>query len=152
MKLSDKGFSIIEILMGVSVFALGLMGVLALLMSSVNSNAFSSRLSEATFLANSKLEDLMSQNYDTAAVAGGDLADTDGDAAGGSPFGLFDFMPATADWNDPPQGRNTAFTVLWNNAPGQPGPNSTTTRVVVTWSEKGVQRRIGVTGVIKDED
>ncbi|NTV12369.1 MAG: hypothetical protein HGA96_00305 [Desulfobulbaceae bacterium] len=138
MRLSEKGFSIIEILLGVSVFAIGLMGVLALLMSSVNSNAFASRLSEASFLGSSQLEALMRLPYGDAA-----LLDTDADLLVG-----LHHVDAEADGSRlNVSGNSTTYDVFWNNAEEQPVANSTTVCVTVVWFEKGERRQVSVAGV-----
>jgi type II secretory pathway pseudopilin PulG len=142
MQQIENGFTILEVLFGVSVFVIGLLGVIALMISSVNGNAFSSRLTEATALAANQLEVLMRTDYGSAP-----LLDADLDGLGG----LHDATLATADGADEGVGRNNAFNVYWNNAPDQPIAGSTTVGITVTWSEKNAQRMLKVAGVRIDE-
>jgi Prokaryotic N-terminal methylation motif len=64
---STRGFSLLEVLLGISVFMIGMLGVTALNISSMKSNTFSGNLSEATVVAASKLEELMAQDFDDPA-------------------------------------------------------------------------------------
>jgi type II secretory pathway pseudopilin PulG len=64
---NDRGFSLLEVLLGISVFMIGMLGVTALNISSMKSNTFSGNLSEATLVAASKLEELMAQDFDDPA-------------------------------------------------------------------------------------
>jgi len=63
----NSGFSLLEVLLGITVFMIGMLGVTALNISSLKSNTFSGNLSEATSVAASKLEELMAQDFDDAA-------------------------------------------------------------------------------------
>jgi hypothetical protein len=64
---NSRGFSLLEVLLGVSVFMIGMLGVTALNISSMKSNTFSGNLSEATVVAASKIEELMAQEFDDPA-------------------------------------------------------------------------------------
>ena len=59
-----RGFSLIEVLLGISIFMIGMLGVTALNVSSLKSNTFSGNLSEATLLAAAKIEELMARDFD----------------------------------------------------------------------------------------
>jgi len=138
MKINKSGFTILEVLIGVSIFAVGMLGVTALLISSVNANSFSGKLTEASVLAANKLEELMNVPYGSAS-----LLDGDNDTMGG----LHHATLATADGADEGVGKNGIFNVYWNNAPNQPVTGSTTVGITVTWTEKGVQQSISIAGV-----
>ena len=62
-----RGFSLLEVLLGISIFMIGMLGVTALNISSLKSNTFSGNLSEATLLAATKIEELMAQDFDDPA-------------------------------------------------------------------------------------
>lgn len=70
----NKGFSILEVLIGIAIFMFGMMGIAALQISSINGSSFAANLSEATFLATSKFEELMNMSYSDS-----DLDDDDDD-------------------------------------------------------------------------
>ena len=61
---NSTGFSLLEVLIGISVFMIGMLGVTALNISSMKSNTFSGNLTEATLVAASKLEELMVKPFD----------------------------------------------------------------------------------------
>ena len=46
----EKGFTILEIVIGVSIFMVGMLGVAGLEISAIKAEAFSIRLTESTFL------------------------------------------------------------------------------------------------------
>ena len=144
-----RGFSLIEVLLGISIFMIGMLGVTALNISSLKSNTFSGNLSEATLLASAKIEELMTQDFDDPASQLFDV-DNDGNCQSGlvtcsSPtrnqdvdddgidddavtlgthdndtnFGLDDFG-ADADYEDSKVGKNEIFNVYWNVAESEP--------------------------------
>jgi type IV pilus modification protein PilV len=62
--IGDRGFSIIEVVFAISIFAIGILAVTTLSISAVNSNASSRRLTDATTLAEDRLERLAALPYD----------------------------------------------------------------------------------------
>ncbi|MEJ2166665.1 MAG: prepilin-type N-terminal cleavage/methylation domain-containing protein [Desulfobacterales bacterium] len=63
--MNNQGLTIIEIMFALSIFAIGILAVSALTITSVNANASSRMLTEATTLAEDRLERLMTLPYDT---------------------------------------------------------------------------------------
>jgi len=167
---NSRGFSLIEVLLGISIFMIGMLGVTALNISSLKSNTFSGNLSEATLIAATKIEELMSTEFYDPACAGVNtecnpnwpLSDRDGDGTNqdtnddgldnnGGNFGLDDFGVANADHNEGSLGKNGIYTVYWNvvvNEPiSVPPPNPATTKtinVIVEWFVKDEPRRINM--------
>jgi type IV pilus assembly protein PilV len=156
---NSKGFSLLEVLLGITVFMIGMLGVTALNISSLKSNTFSGNLSEAAIVAASKLEELMVTNFEDA-----DLADVDGDGTlqdpgdvgsdtvGGGNFGLDDFG-AAADHNTSVQLREegTMYNVYWNVAEDEPittvPPSTKLINVIVEWKIKDKPRRISMSTI-----
>ncbi len=62
---NDRGFSIIEVVFAISIFAIGILAVTTLSISAVNSNASARRLTDATTLAEDRLERLAALPYDS---------------------------------------------------------------------------------------
>jgi len=166
---NSSGFSLLEVLMGVTVFMIGMLGVTALNISSLKSNTFSGNMSEAVIVAGDRLEELMAVAFVDAA-----LADTDGDGTSqdvdndgldddhpddtatdidGKPnFGLDD-TGAAADNSDLGTGKNNMFDVYWNVAVGEPLPEKTkTVNVIVEWSIKDIKRTMNMSTIILDHD
>ena len=166
---NSRGFSLLEVLLGVTVFMIGMVGVTALNISSLKSGAFSGNMSEATNLAASKIEELMILDYaDVANMndAGGqngtdedllpDLPgnmDGDGIDDNGGNFGLGDCPGcngAAADHTDSGVGRNGMYTVYWNIAVDEPIEDNKTINVIVEWSIKDVPRRMNIETIRMD--
>ena len=164
-----RGFSLIEVLLGITIFMIGMLGVTALNISSLKSNTFSGNLSEATLIAATKIEELMAQDFD-------DIVDTDGDGVGQddfdkddptsddgidddddaattndidgiSNFGLDD-IGADADHEEGPLGKNGIYTVYWNVAENEPISlplqRTKIINVIVEWYVKDEPRRISM--------
>lgn len=163
-----RGFSLLEVLMGVTVFMIGMLGVTALNISSLKSNTFSGNLSEATTIAADKIEELMSLEFtkdttDPLLEDGGDGDGTtqddnnnngiDDDDEGFvvdtfTNFGLDDNTAATADHVDDNGGvglgKNGMYTVYHNVAEGEPFDICKRINVIVTWSVKDIPRQINI--------
>jgi type IV pilus assembly protein PilV len=63
MKDTD-GFTLLEVLIAVSIFAVGLLAVASMQLTSIQGNAFGNEMTTATFLAQAQLEWLKSQSLD----------------------------------------------------------------------------------------
>lgn len=62
-KFNEHGLSIIEVIFALSIFAIGILAVSTLAISSVSSNASSRRITDATALAEDRLERLAAMDY-----------------------------------------------------------------------------------------
>ncbi len=67
---SPLGFTLIEVLISLVVLALGLLAMAGLLVTAIKGNSFSHHLTEATVLAEAKLDDLKNLNYFDSRLAG----------------------------------------------------------------------------------
>jgi len=159
---NSRGFSILEVLLGITVFMIGMLGVIALNISSLKSNTFSGNMSEAVVIAGGKLEELMAEDFDS-------LVDTDSDgtnqdpgnvgidtvSSGGSNFGLEHTGTGAgeADGFDLAVGKNGIYNVYWNVAVGEPLPDKTKiVNVIVEWSIKDKIRSANMSTIILDHD
>ena len=170
---SSRGFSLLEVLLGVTVFMIGMLGITALNISSLKSNTYSGNLSEATMIAADKIEELMSlEMTDDPATTdpllqdqnddGGQTTDQDENDNGiddDSPsdtsyagaghdadpnFGLDNNTEATADHFESTLGKNDIYTVYHNIAEGEPFDYCKRINVIVRWSVKDVPRQINI--------
>jgi type IV pilus assembly protein PilV len=59
----DEGFSLIEVLIAISIFAVGLLAVAAMQTSAIRVNSTAGQITDRTTLAQDKLEELMGLSY-----------------------------------------------------------------------------------------
>lgn len=144
-KLNQTGFTLVEILIAIAILAFGLLAVATMQVRAIKTNAIASGISQGLTLGQARVEELMNLSYDHS-----DLLDTDGDGTGkdldddgvaddGDNFGL-DHTAGEADSNTPET--DDGYTIYWNVAVDEPVISSKTIRVIVTWTEKGRNKRI----------
>lgn len=66
----SRGFTLLEVLISLVVLAFGLLAAAGLLVTAIRGNSFSHHLTEATILAEAKLEALKNLNYFDSRLAG----------------------------------------------------------------------------------
>jgi len=140
-KLKQEGYTLVEILIAITVLAFGLLAVATMQVTAIKTNAIASGISQGLTLGQAKVEELMNLAY--SAISDTDLDGTDEDADDdgidddGGNFGLND-TGGDSD-NEEPNGR---YTIYWNVAVNEPVISSKTIRVIVTWTEKGRNKSI----------
>ena len=104
--LREEGFTLIEVLIALTIFAVGMMAIATMQLSAISVNARANRLTQRTTYAQDKIEELVA------------LPHTDGELSSG-------FHPG--------EGTNTAgLTVSWNITDDWPVPNVKIIDVTVT--------------------
>lgn len=105
----NQGFTLLEILIAMAVFAIGILAVGSMQISAIENNASARMRSEATVLAADKLEDLMSlKNYDDP------LLDTD-THSDSSPNNIY-CIEWTANVDSPiPSTKTITLSVRWTD-------------------------------------
>ncbi len=66
MQIGIKGFTLIEVLIVMAIFSIGILAVVAMQVTSTKGNASARRITEATALAENQIENLMQVSYDHA--------------------------------------------------------------------------------------
>jgi type IV pilus modification protein PilV len=144
---NQNGFTLIEIMITMLVLSIGILGVVKMQVSAVKGNSYASGLTEATTIAQDKMEELAALAYDHS-----DLDDDDGDGTSqdadndgiddaGNNFGLDD--TTSPDGSQQAIGAtNIQYAILWNIAVNEPADNAKRVRVYVQWQQKGVTRRV----------
>ena len=66
IKMNSRGFTLIEVLIVIAIFSIGILAVAAMQMTSTKGNASARRITEATALAENKIENLIQLPYDHA--------------------------------------------------------------------------------------
>jgi type IV pilus assembly protein PilV len=118
---TEKGFTIIEVLIAISVLTIGILAVSTMQVSAIRGNAFASRQTEGTTLALDRMEKIMSLSYENTDLAAGNHT-----------------VPS------PPSG----YTVVWNVSDDSPLNNAKRIIVTVTWTGHGVQRNVSVERIV----
>lgn len=118
----EKGFSLIELLIAMSVMALGMLAAASMQYSAVRNNTTGNTATQATMLAKAQLEMLKNQNIDSAILAVGDYFDPSPIDSYGNPGGIY----------------NRSWRI------DQLGTSARRVRVTVQWTKFGDSRQIVV--------
>jgi type IV pilus assembly protein PilV len=113
---SQNGFSLIELLIAMSILAIGMLAAASMQYSAVRNNTSGNVGTQATMLAEAQLEMLKNQEIDSAALAPGDYSDPTPIDENGNPGGIYN-----RSWRIDPLGtsaRRIAVTVQWNKFGG----------------------------------
>jgi len=131
--IKDNGFTLVEVLVALAILIIGLFGTLSLGITSINQNAYTRHLAQATNLAEEQLENLLSLPFNHSS-----LTDTDGDGASG----LDDADSLTVDHSYSGNPVNDRFFLYWNVAEDKADTVTTfgvkTIVVLVKWKEGGL--------------
>ncbi len=122
-KSSNQGYSIMEVMFAMAIFAIGILAIATMQQSSANGNKSAAVQTEAANLATAQIESLMNLPYANLQVQ-----DVDNDGTGG----LDDIGAANAD------GTSTTgqYSLSWNVAVDSPMNNTLTIRVIVVDSSQ----------------
>ncbi len=71
MRVQGKGFTLTEVLIGLVILAAGILAIAAMQITSIKGSYFSSHLTQATFLAQDKLEYLKNLSYSNSDLSSG---------------------------------------------------------------------------------
>jgi prepilin-type N-terminal cleavage/methylation domain-containing protein len=118
----QKGFSLIELLIAMSILALGMLAAASMQYSAVRNNTTGNVSTQATMLAKSQLEMLKNKDIDSAALAPGDYSAPTPIDGNGNPGGIFN--------------RSWRIDSL--------GTSARRIRVTVQWTKFGGPRRVEV--------
>ena len=137
---NEKGFSLIEILIAITIFAIGMLAVGKMQITAIKGNYFANDLTKATTLAQNRMEELIGLSY-----ADPLLDDTNGNSNAG-----IDDVNATADHNDSNNPVDGRYNIFWNIATDHPINNTKEIRVIVRWTDRGTQKRVSITSMKAD--
>ena len=118
---TDNGFTIIEVLIAISVLTIGILAVSSMQVYAIRSNAFASYQTQGTTLALDRLEKLMSR-----------------------PYGDSDLTAGTHTDPSPP----SKYSVVWDVEDNSPLANAKRVKVTVTWTDHGMQKHVSVERII----
>jgi len=124
---NTKGFTLIEVLMAMTIFSVGILAVASLQISAVHNNGLGNLITQATMLAQEKMESLKSTDDITALTDG---SDTDIDHYGDS-GGIFDRS--------------------WTISNPLGGSSSRQIEIAVQWNKRGVNRKVILAAITRGE-
>ena len=117
------GFTLLEVLIAVSILTVGLLGVASMQVSAIRANDFASAQTEAATVGMDRIEKLLRLPYDHA-----DLLAT------GNPH---------TDPTPP-----TGYTIGWNVTDNSPLNNTKTVIVTVNWVDRGKARNVSMRRIV----
>jgi type IV pilus assembly protein PilV len=128
----EGGFTLLEVIMAVSILTIGLLAVAAMQASAIRGNAMSMTYSESTEKVQDRVEKILNSNL---AV----LTDRTLDGING-----LNDTGDDADWPNPPDTSNQEYKVYWNvvedYAGGTVVRGVNTIRIIVVWQERGTEK------------
>ena len=152
MTVSEEGFTLLEVMLAICIFTVGIMAVASMQMSTINLNSSALVLTEALNVAQDKMEELIG-----LPVANTQLDDVNGDGdaglsnptraqltAGGKvllPAGALNTIDHSAMASSGPRD----FYLYWNASPGL--NNSRNIAVIVGWYDDGMMRRVDLRSI-----
>ena len=126
MVATEKGFTLIEVLVAMVVFSVALLGLEKMHLTAIQVNTIANRLTQASTLAQDKAEQLLAMSYDDPL-----LADTT------APGSVTSYPNAGhPDPTPPPPG----YTVSWEVDTDVPSTGLKTINVFVTWNNLKVSK------------
>ena len=118
---TDKGFTIVEVLIAISILTIGILAVSSMQVSAIWGNSFAGRQTEGSTIALDRLEKLMALSYDNTDLAAGSHTDP-----------------------SPPSG----YSVVWEVEDDSPLDNVKRIIVTVTWTSHGRQKDVSVERIV----
>jgi type IV pilus assembly protein PilV len=123
--IGEKGFTLLEVIVAISILTFGLLAVASMQMTAIRGNYNASNITEATTVAQDRLENLMGLLYSDPLLDPGNYL---------------------SDPNPPsPPGYTITYVVL--DTPPNPMTNTRLIAVTVKWQDKGVQKQSVLTCV-----
>ena len=119
-KNDEKGFTLVEILIAIVVLAIGVLAMGQMQIASIRGNSIANTLTEATTLAQDRMENLIGLSYN--------------DLTAGSH----------------PGPNNPIYNISWNITLDYPINNTKEIRVIVTWLDKGLTKTVSITSMKAD--
>jgi type IV pilus modification protein PilV len=130
MMINQKGFTLIEVLISMTIFSFGILAIINMQLLSASINNKARGMTEGVIIAQNKIEELSTLSYDHDL-----LKDTNTNGLAGFNNNKEDVDDTNADHSDD---TNAPYFLFWNVVEDVPMPNTKKIRVVVRWNLKGV--------------
>lgn len=131
---NNHGFCLLEILIALFIFTIGILALLIMLLYTVKGNSMSIQLTNAAHLASKQIEKIMLSDDDS-------ITDADNDGISG----LDDCDESTSDGtnlNVEAGNLGKHYNIYWNVAEDQPVADTKTIRVIVSWQEGEADKQV----------
>lgn len=148
----EKGFSIVEVLIALGVFAIGFLAMAKMQMVAIHGNQGARGTTEASSLLQEKIDELRLRQWPATVSLGSDatctslpdlLCDNNADLSLGEPNNITIDAVGVSDNSDPAVTYyNNRYQVFWNVVDNQPVVGVKMVRVIVVWNDRGGPRRI----------
>lgn len=112
------GFTLLEVILAISILTVGLLGVGAMQISAIYGNSLAGRMTAATSMAEDKLEELLLLEYTLTSTH---EYLSEGEHPGGTDA--------------------SGYTTTWTVVNNSPVPNTKEITVMVTWQDKGLTKK-----------
>jgi len=142
-KKADHGFTIIEVLMAISIFAIGILGVAAMQMASVKGNASARGVTDIATWAADRVEKLMALPYDDSALSPGVYS-----IAAGNLTMTTDGIDNDFDGLIDEGGETGPVTISWTIIQDSPVNNTKTLTITVQHNGPYVNKNVSMVRVI----
>lgn len=114
MRIKHYGFTILELLIAITILTVGLLGVARMQVSAIRGNYMSGNTTAALALAEEKMEDLLHKQYTHADLSSGKHEQVSIDEAG-RPGGIYHRIWAVQDNVPIPNTKTIVVTVRWDH-------------------------------------
>ncbi|MBN1906742.1 MAG: prepilin-type N-terminal cleavage/methylation domain-containing protein [Deltaproteobacteria bacterium] len=131
----QKGFTILEVLIAISILTVGLLAVASMQVSAIRGNHLSSNVTCALALAEDKMEYLLGIDYNDASLQ--DIIPGNNANLDTTTTGSVDYEELNIDETGSPGGRYRRITNIANHNPATNDPiiNNKAITVIVTWNQ-----------------
>ncbi len=120
---TEKGFTLVEVMLAISILSIGLLAIASMHVSSIDGNSNSRRLTEAMNYTQDKLEELQTLSYSHTLLKSGDRTE-----------------------GNPPDG----YTIAWNVSVDNPVEDAKLITVTTSWQVGGEDKATQLSAVIYD--
>jgi type IV pilus assembly protein PilV len=134
----ESGLTLLEVLVAMAIFAIGLLGVVALQTTAMQGNATSIKMTRAVQLAGEQIESLLTLDYDNGLLvdtSGNGEGDLNAHAAGSADHSRLGVRAGEV---------GPTYDIFWNTADDMFMTNTKTIRVIVAWQEEGRTKRVSM--------
>jgi prepilin-type N-terminal cleavage/methylation domain-containing protein len=141
----SKGFTLIEVLIGLAIFSIGILGVAAMQISATNGNSSAGRVTSNITWAFDRVEELMALPYTHAALSAGNHSVTAGNLTTDS-----DGIDNDSDGEIDEAGETGNISMQWTVTDDMPMNRTKTIQITVTRTGPGGLKTVTLTQVIPE--